>query len=309
MLFAKRFLGLLSFGGAALWELRWEAIRGVLYERGWVLLTEYMDGAALHYAIPGILVVVGLGLFIWTRSANNPLPKQAAPSTSDWSIREVFSHIRPDYPLTSVKTVGVATTDNLDSRWKPVGDCIIKQLSTGKLHAIGRKEVYNPIRHLAHAPIPQAYWQTAKFTFYFLDQDGKDQDHVVNDDGVRYSDLEVNRTEALAIWPKEPWPDFKKWDTKTNFELYEAACLWFNIEPRLPMPDRALSKYQSWKYMAFGGGLPVHTDSVRHAVQIGMNKDSSITPHTLVHRVVLEGLAEHDGYEPLFLYPHRRGEK
>jgi hypothetical protein len=256
MLLAKRLFGLLSFGGAALWEYRWEAIRSLLYERGWVMLTEYMDGAALHYAIPVILVVVGLGLFIWSKSANNRLPQQAAPSMpDDLSIRELFSHIRPDYPLTSVKTVGVATTDNLDSRWKPIGDFVIKQLSIGKLHATGRKEVYNPLRHLAHAPIPQAYWQSAKFTFYFLDRDGKNQDHVVNDGGVRYSDLEVNRAEALAIWPKEPWPDLAKWDNKENFELYEAACLWFNIEPRLPMPDRALSKYQSWKDMAFGAAF------------------------------------------------------
>jgi hypothetical protein len=96
MLFAKRVLGLLSFGSAALWALRWEAIRGLLYERGWVLLTEYMDGAALHYAIPGILVLFGVGLFIWSKSANNPLPRNAAPSPSDWPIRELFSHIRPD---------------------------------------------------------------------------------------------------------------------------------------------------------------------------------------------------------------------
>jgi hypothetical protein len=65
----------------------------------------------------------------------------------DWPIRELFGHIRPDYPLTASKTVGVATSDDLDNRWKPIGDYVIKQLSLGKLHAAGRKEVYNPIRH------------------------------------------------------------------------------------------------------------------------------------------------------------------
>jgi hypothetical protein len=226
----------------------------------------------------------------------------------DWPIRELFRHIRPDYPLTASKTVGVATSDDLDNRWNPIGDHVIKQLSLGNLHAAGRKEVYNPIRHLASAPIPQTYWQSAKFSFYFLDRDGKTQEHVVNDDGIRYSDLEVSRAEALKIWPLERWPDFKKWDKQEKFELYEAACLWFNIEPRLPMPDRSLSKYQEWKAMAFSGGLPVDTDSVRHAIEIGTNVESSITPNTRVRREVLRGLAEHDGYQPMFLYPHKRGE-
>jgi hypothetical protein len=35
----------------------------------------------------------------------------------------------------------------------------------------------------------------------------------------------------------EPWPDFKKCDKRSDFELFEAACLWFDIEPTLPMPD------------------------------------------------------------------------
>ena len=216
---------------------------------------------------------------------------------------------RRSYPLTASKTVGVATIDGLDSRWKPVGDCVIKQLSLGKLHATGRKEVYNPIRHLASAPIPPAYWQSAKFSFYFLDHDGKNQEHVVNDDGRRYSDLEVDRAEALAIWPDEPWPDFKKWDKKEKFELHEAACLWFNIEPRLPMPTRPLSKYQAMKEMTLGGGLPVESESIRHSIDKAMKLDSSVTPHTLVAREVLEGLAEHEVYQPMFLYPHKRGER
>jgi hypothetical protein len=220
----------------------------------------------------------------------------------------LFGHIRPDYPLTASKTVGVATTDNLDDRWKPIGDEVIKQLSVGRLHATGRMEAHRPLRHLAPAPIPQAYWQSAKFSFYFLDHNGKNQDHVVNDDGVRYSDLEVNRAEALTIWPEEPWPDFKKWDKKEKFELYEAACLWFNIEPRLPMPDRPLSKYQTMKEMTLDG-FPVESESIRHSLDKAKKLDSSVTPHTLVVREVLEGLAEHENYQPMFLYPHRRGGK
>lgn len=308
MAFFKRCLGLASLVIAAAWGFRWEAIRGILYERGWTMLMEHAE-VVLHYGVPVVLVGLGIGLFIWSKPAKITAPAPGIPTPSAWPIRELFSHVRPDYPLTSVKTVGRSTTDNLDDRWKPIGNDVIKQLSVGRLHAIGRKEVYQPLRHLASAPIPQSYWESAKFTFYFLDHDGKNLDHVVNDDGVRYSDLEVDRAEALAIWPFEPWPDFSKWDKKEKFELYQAACLWFNIEPRLPMPDRPLSKYQEWKAMVFGGGLPVYSNSERHAAEIGMNVKSSITPHTRVLRQVLEGLAEHENYQPLFLYPHKRGEK
>jgi hypothetical protein len=75
------------------------------------------------------------------------------------------------------------------------------------------------------------------------------------------------------------------------------------------MPDRALSKYQMMKEMTLGGGFPVESESIRHSLHKAMKLDSSVTPHTLVVREVLEGLAEHENYQPMFLYPHRRGEK
>ena len=66
----KRILGLLSFGTAALWAFRYEAIRGILYERGWVMLTEHMDVEILfHYGAPAALMALGIGLFIWSRPA------------------------------------------------------------------------------------------------------------------------------------------------------------------------------------------------------------------------------------------------
>ena len=234
-------------------------------------------------------------------------PKTIVSPSTDWSLRDLFGHLRPDIPLKASTTVGRATFDDLDERWVPIGDEVIKQLSLGRLHATGRGFKGASLLHAS--PILPDFWRTAKFTYWFLDRLGTGILHAKNALGEEYADIEVNRTEALAIWPNEPWPDFKKWDKKELFELYEAACLWFNIEPRLPMPDRSLSKYQEWKAMAFGGGLPVDTDSVRHAVEIGANVESSITPHTRIHREVLTGLAAHDGYQPLFLYPHKRGEK
>jgi hypothetical protein len=127
-----------------------------------------------------------------------PTPRDNSPY---WPIRDLFAHIRPDLPLTSLKRTGTTVIDDLDPQWEAVGADVIKQLSLGRLHAIGRKEEYRPIRHLAHALIPPDYWQSAKFYYCFLDPEGTVMDHVVNDDGVRYSELEVNRAEALATWP------------------------------------------------------------------------------------------------------------
>jgi hypothetical protein len=234
-------------------------------------------------------------------------PQAAIAHPADWSIRELFGHLRPDIPLKASSTVGRATFDDLDERWVPIGNDVIKQLSLGRLHASGR--AFKGIRLMHASPILSDFWQSAKFTYWFLDRLGTGILHAKNALGEEYADVEVNRAEALSIWPDEPWPDFKKWDKKEDFELYEAACLWFNTEPRLPMPDRALSKYQEWRSKIFGGGIPVDTDSVRHAVEIGANVESSVTPHTRIHREVLTGLAAHDGYCPLFLYPSKRGEK
>jgi hypothetical protein len=105
------------------------------------------------------------------------------------------------------------------------------------------------------------------------------------------------------------WPDFKKWDQKSEFELYEAACLWFDIEPQLPMPRKPQEKYQQWKAMILGGGLPVHSgNNIRNDIKVSMRDETAITPHLRIYRDVLVTVAEHDGEQPRFLYPHRRGE-
>jgi hypothetical protein len=264
------------------------------------------------FAITAAASFVSILVLLGYRAERNERRQAATRSTPSpsiaWPIRELFAHIRPDLPLKSKTTINNATFGDLDERWKSVGDNVIRQLSIGQLHAVGRREEYRPLRHLAPAPIPSEYWRSAKFTYYFLDQDGRVMDHVVNDDGIRYSELEVDRAEALAIWPVEPWPNFKKWDEKEELELYEAACLWFEKEPKLPMLSLPQAKYQEWRDKIFGGGIPVITESARHAVEIGAGRESAITPHTKIHREVLKGIAEHDGIEPRFLYPHRRGE-
>lgn len=115
------------------------------------------------------------------------------------------------------------------------------------------------------------------------------------------------------------WPDFKPWDAKDKFELYEAACLWFLLDPVLPMPDRPKALYQDWKAAIENGGMPAlfTDDGLDNAIMSGIAKRGSavgiedgkplVTPHTKVVREVLVGWAEHHNEKPLFLFPEERG--
>jgi hypothetical protein len=208
-------------------------------------------------------------------------------------LRELFGRLGPHLSLTATQKNGHASIGTHNEGWEAIGDEVLKQLSSDRLHAIG-VGYHNQIRRLNPAPIPTGFWLTAKFSYWFLDDDGEGILDAKNDENTQYSDIGVNRAEALAIWPIEPWPDFRKWDQRQEFELCEAACLWLNLEPRLPMTERALTKYKVWRSQIFSGGVPVSTESVRHAVGIGAHVDSAVTPHTKINREILITMAEHE---------------
>jgi hypothetical protein len=118
-----------------------------------------------------------------------------------------------------------------------------------------------------------------------------------------------NRSLASSEQPRVgAWPDFKKWDQREKFELCEAACLWFDREPVLPMPRNAQEKYQEWKRMILGGRLSVTGLILRDDIEIAMKRKTAINPHLIIYREVLEEVAKHDNVEPRFLFPYRRGE-
>lgn len=312
-----RISGLVSFCLAGLWVYRWEVARAFLYERGFHVMGLTEPGPLSDWSVPALLVAVGLYLFWRTGKSKTP----TAPSRPSKSIkkgepgaycdlRELFGRLAPQLPLTASKKDGHATIGTSHKGWEVIGDEVLKQLSSGQLHAIGAG-YKNLTRRLNPAPIPVDFWLTAKFTYWFLDDDGDDildAKARQNDQEIHYSDIEVNRAEAFGIWPDEPWPAFDKWDKQKDFQLYEAACLWFNIEPRLPMPERAQRKYQEWKSMILGGGMPVHSgDDIRNDIKVAMGNEAAVTPYLRVYREVLIGLAENEPSKPLFLYPYRRG--
>jgi hypothetical protein len=128
---------------------------------------------------------------------------------------------------------------------------------------------------------------------------------------------------ALEAPRQRPWPDFKALDKRSDFELYEAACLWFDEEPVLPMFDDAFELYQEWRSVIEAGEMPARfthdplNDAISSAMakakipppKAGENFGALVTPHTRVSRGVLRGWAEIKGEKPRFLYPERRGER
>ena len=78
----------------------------------------------------------------------------------------------------------------------------------------------------------------------------------------------------------------------------EAACLWFDREPILPMPRNAQKKYQEWKRMILERRLSVTGPSLQDDIEISMKRESGINPHLVVHREDLKKVAESDNVEP-----------
>jgi hypothetical protein len=114
-----------------------------------------------------------------------------------WTIQELFQHIDPD----------VLEGD----RYERVGDEVRDALSTGRLCMWGRlKETDSGSwvgPRAALKPIEKSYWYTAYFTYFFFHERTRDDVHVYADrksGRPAYTDLQIARSEALAVWPGEP---------------------------------------------------------------------------------------------------------
>ena len=145
--------------------------------------------------------------------ATEPEKGSRAPSVAypDWTIRELFFHIRPDL-----------LDEHQQERWAAVGREVMDHFSTGRLKVWGRP--MNKVgRQGPMKPVDEPrYWARAEFSYRFLAEDGREKAHtwVKTETGLPdYADLQVNREEALRIWP-EPG---KSADDRTEIMLLDAA--------------------------------------------------------------------------------------
>jgi hypothetical protein len=125
-------------------------------------------------------------------------PKTGIP---DWPIHELFTHIRPELLQ--------RTDDRVGDTWDEVGGDIKDALALSRLSIWGRPEDHSVGKLLgerkALRKIDPNYWHFAHFTYSFFDSTAGDAPHTYVDPGhseIAYTDLQINRAEALAIWPK-----------------------------------------------------------------------------------------------------------
>jgi hypothetical protein len=128
--------------------------------------------------------------------------KAKAPTPrGDWPLRQLFRYLAPHLPLRAArKTETGGFFDDVDDRWKPVGQVVLNELSRGRLHATGRK--LEGTKRLNAAPIPQTFWTAAKFTYWFLDE-GRSTVQDASNGGDTYAEIEVYAKEAVEIWPED----------------------------------------------------------------------------------------------------------
>jgi hypothetical protein len=134
----------------------------------------------------------------------------AARPYPDWPIRDLFTHIRPDL-LTRVD-------DRVGDTWDEIGNDVRDKAGTGRLKIWGRR-LGSALKLLGErevlGEIDPRYWTSAFFTYKFISEpEADDAPHTYLGSGVTvedvpsisrsvYADLQVNKAEALAIWPKK----------------------------------------------------------------------------------------------------------
>jgi hypothetical protein len=105
--------------------------------------------------------------------------------------------------------------------------------------------------------------------------------------------------QLLLSLPLQGWPDFQKWDQRGEFNLEEAAALWFDAEPRSPMWWRARRKLRQLR-------AAIAVPSQPKGLTDGFPPSASRTASARVPRETLRAMAEREGAHPLFLYPEFR---
>jgi hypothetical protein len=117
----------------------------------------------------------------------------------NWPISDLFSYIDPN----------LLTRDDshVDQLWDKIGNQIRDYASVGRLKIWGRPLNDGIDAVLGQRPsirlIDPSYWGTAFFTYAFFDDTAGDASHTYlqyGQHGTEYTDLQVNRAEAMPLW-------------------------------------------------------------------------------------------------------------
>jgi hypothetical protein len=105
--------------------------------------------------------------------------------------------------------------------------------------------------------------------------------------------------------------DWDKWDGQEYFKWFEAACLWENLEPQLPLPRKAKERsYKLFKEVE-RVPIPLNGETIKQSLPHGfrmveVESTRGPQPDWLVKRSDLRCIAERFREKPKFLYPEKR---
>jgi len=127
---------------------------------------------------------------------NEPIQPTTYIPRPDWPIRELFFYLRPDL-----------VDDHKNNLWEKVSLEIRDNLSIGRLQIWGRRRVDLQRTRSNFSLIPPEYWKPeVDFTYWFLEKGHEHAYHVNPPTKLGlpgYSDLHVNKAQALEIWGTE----------------------------------------------------------------------------------------------------------
>jgi len=111
--------------------------------------------------------------------------------------------------------------------------------------------------------------------------------------------------------PRDEWPDFDKWDQQREFRLWEAANLWANREPKMPLDRRATVAFRKLEKGINDKTLQVLRQDLREVIYDAYDKthhgiQPKANPNWGVKRDELLSFASSIGEKPRFLYPKER---
>jgi hypothetical protein len=115
---------------------------------------------------------------------------EALKPSPNMKFRELFFYLDPDVLNAERKA------------WHKVGREVLDGLSTGQLDCWGRR--ITSVRRGPLELVDRAYWAGAHLTYWFLKEDGEQNDHARASTilaNVEYADLRVNRAQVMRLWP------------------------------------------------------------------------------------------------------------
>lgn len=124
---------------------------------------------------------------------------------------------------------------------------------------------------------------------------------------------------AVMAWSGWGWwsgawsitaPNWGVWDRRDRFRLFEAASLWEDIEPTMPMLWRAPKRFRRLDQAVATRQLTVIRDDLRETIEdawdLANGKKPMANPYWVVLREDLLSYASSIGERPGFLFPRDR---